>query len=117
MQQNELVKIVTDELDLRKGENITVIDVKGRTSVTDFMIIVTGTSERHAKSLCGYVTEKIKEHGVRPLGTEGEQGSDWVLLDLGDIVVHVMTAKARELYQLEKLWSINTRAQEMASAS
>jgi ribosome-associated protein len=113
MQTEELVKIVTGELDLRKGENITVIDVRGRTSVTDFMILVTGTSERHAKSLCGYVTEKIKELGLRPLGLEGEQGSDWVLLDLGDIIVHVMTAQARNLYQLEKLWSVNTRAQEM----
>lgn len=117
MQIDELVKIVTGELDLRKGENITVIDVRGRTSVTDFMIIVTATSERHAKSLCGYVTEKIKESGTRPLGVEGEQGSDWVLLDLGDIIVHVMTAQARELYQLEKLWSINTRSQEMTSSS
>jgi ribosome-associated protein len=113
MQTEELVKIVTGELDLRKGENITVIDVRGRTSVTDFMILVTGTSERHAKSLCGYVTEKIKESGLRPLGLEGEQGSDWVLLDLGDIIVHVMTAQARNLYQLEKLWSVDTRAQEM----
>lgn len=117
MQQNELVKIVTDELDLRKGENITVIDVQGRTSVTDFMVLVTATSERHAKSLCGYVTEKIKELGERPLGLEGEQGSDWVLLDLGDIIVHVMTAQARALYQLEKLWSVDTRAQEMVSKS
>lgn len=116
MQQNELVKTVTDELDLRKGENITVIDVTGRTSVTDFMVIVTATSERHAKSLSGYVIEKIKQSGVRPLGLEGEQGSDWVLLDLGDIVVHIMTAKARDLYQLEKLWSIATRTQEMANA-
>jgi ribosome-associated protein len=117
MQTDELVKIVTDELDLRKGENITVIDVRGRTSVTDFMVLVTGTSERHAKSLCGYVSEKIKELGIRPLGLEGEQGSDWVLLDLGDIIVHVMTTKARELYQLEKLWSVNTRTQEMANIS
>jgi ribosome-associated protein len=113
LEENELVKVVSDELDLRKGENITVIDVKGRTSVTDFMIIVTAMSERHAKSLCGYVTDKLKELGIRPLGLEGgDQGSDWVLLDLDNIIVHVMTAKARELYQLEKLWSIASRSQE-----
>lgn len=117
MQQNELLKIVTDELNLRKGENISVIDVKGRTSVTDFMVVVTATSTRHANSLCGYVCEKIKELGVRPLGQEGEQSSDWVLLDLGDIIVHLMTAQARDLYQLEKLWSVDTRAQEMASTA
>lgn len=118
MQTEDLLKIVTAELDLRKGENITVIDVKGRTSVTDFMVLVTATSERHARSLCGYVTEKIRESGIRPLGVEGEQGgTDWVLLDLGDIIVHVMTEQARNLYQLEKLWSVATRAQEMGSAA
>lgn len=118
MQTEELVKVVTGELDLRKGENIIVIDVKGRTSVTDYMILATATSERHARSLSGYVAEKIKESGIRPLGVEGEQGgSDWVLLDLDDIIVHVMTAQARDLYQLEKLWSVDTRAQEMATVS
>ena len=118
MQTEELVKIVTTELDFRKGENVTVIDVHGRTSVTDFMIIATATSERHARSLCGYVTEKVKELGIRPLGVEGEQGgSDWVLLDLDDIIVHVMTAQARELYQLEKLWSVDSRAKEMVAVS
>jgi ribosome-associated protein len=78
--------------------------------------LATATSERHAKSLCGYVTDKIKESGQRPLGLEGDQGSDWVLLDLGDIIVHVMTKQARDLYQLEKLWSVDTRAQEMVAA-
>lgn len=113
MQTEELVKVVSNELDFRKGETITVIDVRGRTSVTDFMIIATATSERHGRSLCGYVAEKMKELGVRPLGEEGsEGGSDWVLLDLGDIVVHVMTAQARDLYQLEKLWSVDTRTRE-----
>lgn len=117
MQQDELLKIVTDELNLRKGENITVIDVKGRTSVTDFMVVVTATSARHANSLCDYVSAKVKEFGVRPLGQEGEQGSDWVLLDLDEMIVHIMTAQTRELYQLEKLWSVDTRAQETARAS
>lgn len=115
MQTEELVKVVAAELDFRKGENVIVIDVRERTSVTDFMILATGTSERHARSLCGYVSEKVKELGIRPLGVEGEQGgSDWVLLDLGDIIVHVMTAQARDLYQLEKLWSVDSRTQEMA---
>lgn len=116
MQTNELLKIVTDELNLRKGENVTVIDVKNRTSVTDFMVIATASSARHARSLCGYISEKTKELGERPLGQEGDQGSDWVLLDLGDIIVHLMTVQARDLYQLEKLWSMNTRTQEMAAS-
>ena len=118
MQTEELVKIIATELDFRKGENVTVIDVQGRTSVTDFMIIATGTSERHARSLCGYVAEKAKELGVKRLGEEGSAaGSDWVLLDLDTIIVHVMTAQARNLYQLEKLWSVDTRTQEIAATS
>lgn len=109
MQTDELLAIVTAELDERKGQSISVIDVKGRTSVTDFMVLVTATSERHAKSLSDYVAEKVKKYGFKPLGIEGEQGSDWVLLDLGDIIVHIMTAQSREHYQLEKLWSIDSR--------
>ena len=117
MEQNELIKIITDELNLRKGENITVIDVKGRTSVTDFMIVTTATSARHANSLAHYVVEKLKEFDIRPLGQEGDQSSEWVLLDLNDVIVHVMTPQTRDLYQLEKLWSVATRAQEVKTSS
>ncbi|MCQ8182469.1 ribosome silencing factor [Methylomonas sp. SURF-1] len=106
MQSEALVTLVEAELDLRKGLNIKTIDVRGKTSITDFMVIATGTSSRHAKSLCDYVVEKVKENGLQPLGMEGDQGSDWILLDLGDVIVHVMTGQARELYQLEKLWSV-----------
>ncbi len=112
MQTNELLTLVTTELDERKGQSITVIDVKDRSSVTDFMILVTATSERHGQALSNYVVIKVKEQGVKPLGLEGAQGSDWVLLDLGDIVLHIMTTQARDLYQLEKLWSIETRKEE-----
>ena len=107
MQIEELLTVVNAELEERKGENITTIDVKGRTSFTDFMILVTATSERHAKSLGDYVIEKVKSHKIKPLGVEGDGTSEWVLLDLGDIILHIMTAQARELYQLEKLWSID----------
>jgi ribosome-associated protein len=112
MQTKELLKIVEEVLDERKGQQITILDVEGKTSVTDFMVLVTSTSERHARALCDYVLEKTKEHGVTALGVEGRQGSDWVLLDLGDVVLHIMTAQAREFYQLEKLWSID-RVEEM----
>ncbi|ANE56231.1 MULTISPECIES: ribosome silencing factor [Methylomonas] len=107
MQSEALVKLVETELDVRKGLNIKTIDVRGKTSITDFMVIATGTSSRHAKSLCDYVVEKVKENGLQPLGLEGDQSSDWILLDLGDVIVHVMTGQARELYQLEKLWSVS----------
>ncbi|NOQ35896.1 MAG: ribosome silencing factor [Methylococcaceae bacterium] len=113
MQIDELLALVTAELDERKGQSISVIDVKDRTSVTDFMILVTASSTRHAQSLSAYVSEKVKKQGFKPLGIEGEQGSDWVLLDLGDILLHIMTAQARELYQLEKLWSLDTRVAEV----
>lgn len=106
MQAEQILKIVQEVLDERKGQNITTLDVRGKTGFTDYMVVVTGTSDRHLKSLCEYVSEKLKENGVRPLGTEGDLGSDWVLLDLGDVIVHAMTAQARGFYQLEKLWSV-----------
>jgi ribosome-associated protein len=107
MQTDELLHIVQTVLDERKGQYITTIDVRGKTSFTDYMVVATGTSDRHIHSLCEYVSEKVQESGLKPLGIEGGQGSDWVLLDLGDVIVHVMTAQAREFYQLEKLWSVD----------
>lgn len=107
MQAEELLNIVRTVLDERKGQYITVLDVRGKTSFTDYMVLVTGTSDRHLKSLCDYVIEKLKEYGIKPLGIEGDLGSDWILLDLGDVIVHAMTAQSREFYQLEKLWSVD----------
>ncbi len=110
MQADELLAIVTSELDARKAEKITVIDVMGKTSFTDYMVIATGTSDRHIKALCNYVAVALKAKGFAPRGVEGEQGSEWVLMDLGDVILHIMTAQTREFYQLEKLWSVeNTK--------
>ena len=106
MQSADLLKMTVDVLDERKGVKITVLDVIQKTSFTDYMVVVTGTSARHLRALCDYVVEKCKENGVTPLGIEGGLGSDWVLLDLGDVIVHAMTEQAREFYQLEKLWSV-----------
>lgn len=116
MQVKDLLKIIDDVLDERKGQNSTVLNVEGKTSVTDFMVLVTSTSERHASSLADYVVEKVKENGLIPLGVEGRQNSDWVLVDLGDVILHVMTAQAREFYQLEKLWSVD-RVEETSEDS
>jgi len=113
MQTKDLLKIVEKVLDDNKGQQITVLDVIGKTSVTDFMVLVTSTSERHARALCDYVLENVKENGITPLGVEGRQGSDWVLLDMGDVILHVMTAQAREFYQLEKLWSVDRVEEEL----
>ncbi len=106
MQAEQLLKLVEDELNERKAHQVSILDVRGKTSITDYMVIATATSTRHAKSLCDYVVEKVKQNGLQPLGQEGEGGSDWVLVDLGDVVLHVMTGQAREFYQLEKLWSV-----------
>lgn len=109
MQAEPLADLVVDALEELKGVDIQRIDVRDRTSVTDFMIIASGTSGRHVQSLADRVVERVRESGVRPLGIEGEQGSDWVLVDLGDVVVHVMLPERREFYNLEKLWSMAGR--------
>lgn len=116
MQTEALLKMVLAVLDERKGLYITTLDVRGKTTITDYMVLVTGTSSRHLKSLCDHVAEKLKENGVQPLGIEGDIGSDWILLDLGDVIVHAMTAQTREFYQLEKLWSID-QPKDNAAAS
>lgn len=116
MQAEEILKVVQDVLDERKGQNITTLDVRGKTSFTDYMVVVTGTSDRHLKSLCDYVAEKLKESGFIPLGIEGDLGSDWILLDLGDVIVHAMTAQTREFYQLEKLWSVEGAKEEQKAS-
>ncbi len=104
MQTEELVKLVETELDEAKGLEIKVIDVRGKTSITDYMIIATGTSGRHVKSLSSRIIELSKANGVQPIGVEGDNVCDWVLVDLGDLIVHLMLAQTREFYQLEKLW-------------
>lgn len=104
MQTNELVAFVTDKIDDMKARDIVTLDVRGKSSVTNFMIICSGTSNRHTKSIAGYLATEVKKTGVQPLGIEGEAAGEWVLLDLGDLVVHVMLEESRNFYQLEKLW-------------
>ena len=104
MQTEELVRLAVSALEDLKGQDITPIDVRGKTSVTDYMIIASGSSSRHVKSLVENVLEQVKEQGVRPLGSEGLEGGEWALLDLGDVVVHVMQVPTRQFYDLERLW-------------
>ena len=103
MQTEALVQLAVAALEDLKGQDITTIDVQGKTSVTDYMIIASGSSSRHVKSLAENVLEKAKEQGVRPLGSEGLDGGEWALLDLGDVVVHVMQVPTRQFYDLERL--------------
>lgn len=104
MQSNSLVDLVTHALEDMKGQQIRVLDVRGKTPLADFMVIASGTSNRHVKSLADSVAIKAKESGVQPLGVEGQDGQEWVLVDLNDVIVHVMLPKIRDFYNLEKLW-------------
>lgn len=114
MQTEQIKALVTDALEDLKAKNITVLDVRDRTSVTDWMIIANGTSSRHVAAVAANVEEKAKHAGLQPLGVEGRNSSDWVLIDLVDVVVHVMTEEAREFYDLERLWGepSNTKADD-----
>ncbi|HMW30892.1 ribosome silencing factor [Plasticicumulans sp.] len=104
MSAEELKNVVVDALDEVKGVDIRVLDVREKSSFADLMVIATGTSDRHVKALAGKVQEKCREAGERPIGVEGEREGQWVLIDLADVVVHVMTAQTRDFYNLEKLW-------------
>lgn len=104
MQSSELLTLVLSALDDGKGVDIRLIDVRGKTSITDYMVIASGNSDRHVKSLADRVIEASKEHDVRPLGVEGQATGEWVLVDLGDVIVHIMKPQIREFYQLEKFW-------------
>jgi ribosome-associated protein len=106
MQTEALADLAETALDDLKGVDVRRIDVRDRTSITDVIVIASGTSERHVRSLADRVVERAKEAGVKPLGVEGERGGDWLLIDLGDVVVHVMSREKRDFYNLEKLWSM-----------
>lgn len=114
MQANELKQLVISAIEDLKGEDIRELDVKDKTSVTDLMIVASGTSSRHVKSIANNVAVEAKQAGVKPLGVEGEEQGEWVLVDLGDIVVHVMQPHIREFYDLEKLWEIDTSEERNA---
>lgn len=104
MQSERLVDLVNQALEDMKGQQIRVLDVRGKTPLTDFMVIASGTSNRHVKSLADAVVLKAKDSGVAALGVEGQEGQEWVLVDLNDVIVHVMLPKVRDFYNLEKLW-------------
>lgn len=101
----ELNKHIIEALEDLKGQKIVELDVTQLSDVMDFLVIANGTSSRHVKSLANNVVEDLKAKGFRPLGVEGLEGGEWVLVDFGDTVVHVMQPEARNFYELEKLWS------------
>lgn len=106
MPAEELRQLALDALEERKGVDIRVFDVRGFTSVTDWMLVASGNSDRHVKSLADNLVERAKAAGIKPLGVEGEQDAEWLLIDLGDVVVHVMRPQVRAFYNLENLWEV-----------
>lgn len=101
-----LLRAVHGAVDELKAKDVTEIDVRGKSSVTDYMVIASGTSTRHVKSIADEVVRHVKSLDVQPLGVEGEREAEWVLVDLGDVVVHVMLPRVREFYALERLWTV-----------
>tara|TARA_Y100000588_G_C14077932_1_gene848805 strand:+ start:166 stop:528 length:363 start_codon:yes stop_codon:yes gene_type:complete len=104
-ESNQLHELIIAAVEDRKGINIVTLEVSRLTDITDFMVIASGRSQRQVKSIAQYVTEQAKIAGYPTAGTEGLEYGDWVLLDLYDVIVHIMTPETRDFYQLEKLWS------------
>jgi len=101
-----LADLVVRTLDDIKAQNVLRLDVRHLTTMTDAMIIASGRSDRHVRAIAQTLLEKCKEAGFEPLGIEGADGGEWVLVDLGDVVAHIMLPKVRDFYSLEKLWDI-----------
>jgi ribosome-associated protein len=109
-----LLELVTMSLDNGKAQDIRVLDVRGMTSITDYMVVASGRSARQVKALKDLVLEAAREKNVRPLGVEGESVGEWVLIDFGDVIIHTMRPETRDFYQLEKLWDLSTAEPEQA---
>ncbi len=101
----QLVDLAQQALDDLKAKDVLTLDVRPLTSLADVMIIASGTSSRHVKSLADNVVKLVKEAGLKPLGMEGERDGDWVLIDLAGVIVHVMQPATRAFYDLERLWT------------
>lgn len=114
MKAERLRDVAVAALEDLKAVDITVLDVRGMTTVTDYMVVASGTSDRHVRALLQHVIEETETRGVRPLGVEGERDAQWGLVDLGDVVVHIMLPQVRDFYQLEKLWRVKPPLEDRA---
>jgi ribosome-associated protein len=115
MQVEAVRDLVVKTLEDMKASDITTIDVRGKTSITDYFVIASGSSDRHVKSSAESVAFQAKQAGQAPIGVEGLQEGEWALIDLNGVVVHVMQPRVRDFYQLERLWSVDPQAAEKLS--
>ncbi len=116
MQTDELRKAIVTSLENAKAKNIEILDVRKLTDTTDIMLICSGTSGRHVASVAKHVHDSLAELGILPLGSEGEDTMEWILIDYVDVVVHVMRSETRDYYDLESLWDIRLAHSKEASA-
>jgi ribosome-associated protein len=111
----KIVQAVEGALDEMKAVNVQVLDVRRLTDIADTMIIASGNSDRHVRSIADRVIEHARKAGFRPLGVEGEREGEWVLVDLQDVIVHIMLPRVREFYRLESLWDVGAARREVAA--
>jgi len=110
---NRLLKIVLDTLDAAKAEDVATVDLKGKTSISDHMVIASGRSQRHVGAVADQLAKKLKEEGFGRARVEGMPQCDWVLIDAGDVIVHIFRPEVREFYNLEKMWSADRPMERM----
>ena len=110
---NRLLKIVLDMLDAAKAEDVVVIDLKGKTSISDQMVVASGRSQRHVGAVADQLAKKLKEEGFGRARVEGMPQCDWVLIDSGDVIIHIFRPEVREFYNLEKMWSADRPVERM----
>jgi len=106
----DIEKLAIDALEDLKAQNILCLDVSDKTDITDYMIVASGTSSRHVKSLANNVVAEAKRRGLQPIGVEGMDQGDWVLIDLNAVIVHLMQPQVRDFYDIESLWSLSPNA-------
>jgi len=114
MHSEELLELAQTSLEDLKARDVRVFDVREMTSVTDYFLLASGTSDRHVRSLSDKLVQNVKQAGQRPLGVEGQEAGEWILIDLNDVIVHVMQSRTRECYKLEDLWSLGAGKAENA---
>ncbi|HEY8519742.1 MAG TPA: ribosome silencing factor [Gammaproteobacteria bacterium] len=112
--QNGLAELALAALHDMKAQDVKAMDVRHLTSVTDTMIVAAGRSDRHVRAIADALIERVERAGIKPLGVEGQDAGEWVLVDLGDVVVHVMLPRVRDFYGIEKLWDISARDEAVA---